>query len=261
MSQIRTAVAALIASWGLISDFQLPRSFVEHFRMKVPAVNVLVCMPWVGMLAGFLVFLAGVLIRGIFNPSAGALFFALAGPLLFFLKDSGRGFSLLLSYAGKRFSGEPPVSALNRADSRLTELLKNPVMLLVAVIIVVLVLGMLFMLFFRGAGFWLAAVIGADALIQARLCLEPDRNTRMAFLHTAGKGKSRLGTSAVLAALLMLICFPAVAALGAIVILWVWFWRELPGSGEFQDGWSADWITMYGFGGSLITLLCGMGLL
>ena len=261
MNQIRTAVAALIAAWGLISDFQLPRSFIQRFRMKVPAVNVLVSMPWVGMAAGFLVLAAAWLVRLIFNPSAGALVFALAGTLLFFLKDSGRGFSLLLSYAANRFTGEPAVTALNRADSRLTELLKNPVLLLISVITVVLVLGMLFMLFYRGAGLWFAAVIGADALIQARLCLETDRNTRMPFLHTAGKGRSRLGASAATAAVLMLICFPAVAALGAIVILWVWFWRELPNSGEFQDGWSADWVTMYGFGGSLITLLCGMGLL
>ena len=117
--------------------YELKRKITQHILLDAGIVVVsivglvlteganIACAFLCLMAAGFLVLAAAWLVRLIFNPSAGALVFALAGTLLFFLKDSGRGFSLLLSYAANRFTGEPAVTALNRADSRLTELLKN----------------------------------------------------------------------------------------------------------------------------------------
>lgn len=261
MKQIHVAVAAMIAAWGLISDYQLPAKVVAPFRMMVPAAKVLFCLPLAPAAAAILVWIIAGCASLILNPVAGAIVFAVLGGTLFFFKDSGSGFSLLLSYAGARLSGEEPVVALGRADSRLGEQLKNPVMMFASVIFMIFILGMLFLLFFRGAGFWFAAVVAADGLVQGRLCLENDRHTGMPFIRAPRNGIRYLAASGIIMALVMLAVFPAIASLGAIVVLWVWFWRELPGSVEFEGGLTSEWITMYGFWASVLTLLCGMGLL
>ena len=261
MKQIRNAVAAMIASWGLISDYQLPTSVIAPFRMKVPTTRVLFCLPLAGAFAALLVWIAAGCVSLLFNRVAGAIAFTVAGGALLFFKDSGSGFSLLLSYAGSRLKGEEPVVALGRSDSSLGDVLRTPVMMLAAVICMIFILGMLFLLFFRGAGFWFVAVAAADAFVQGRLCLENDRNTHLPFIRAPRNGINYLAASGIILALVMLMVFPAIASLGAIVVLWVWFWRELPGAGEFEEGLTSEWITMYGFFASVLTLLCGMGLL
>ena len=158
-------------------------------------------------------------------------------------------------------TGEEPVVALARSESRLGELLKNSVMMFAAMIFMMFIVGMLFLLFFRGCGFWFAAVGAADAFVQGRLGLENDRRTRLPFIRAPKNGINYLAASGIVIALVMLLAFPAVASLGAIVVLWVWFWRELPRAGEFEGGLASEWITMYGFWAAVLTLLCGMGLL
>ena len=116
-------------------------------------------------------------------------------------------------------------------------------------------------LFYRGAGFWLAAVTGADALVQGRLCLEPDRRTRLPFIRATRDEWNYLAASGIMIGIVLLLIFPAIASFGAMVVVWVWFWRELPGAGELEGGLTSQWITMYGFWAAVVTLLCGMGLL
>lgn len=261
MKTLRSIIAAFIASWGMISDYTLPKSLIAPFRMQIPSTTVLFCFPLCGALAGLIALLPGVLLSIFFSHFAGALVFALTGALLLYFKDSGRGLALLFSYISSRLSGAPPAIAFQNCDNRLSEVLKNPLIMLLSVISVIIVLGMLFALFYRGAGIWFAAVAAADALVQAKLCLEPDRNTNVPFIRVARGGEKYLTVSAILLAVVMLCIFPKVAALGAIVVLWVWFWRELPGIEEFRGGLSPDWITMSGFWAALLTLLCGMGLL
>ena len=261
MKKIRSLITPFLAAWGIISDYQLPGRIIAPFRMMVPANNVLFCLPLTGVLAACLPFLTAWIVSIIFNRTAGAVVFAPLGGILFFLKDSGRGFAFLLSYAGARISGEMPVSALGKGDTRLGEVLKNPLMMLSAVILIIFVLAVLSGLFFCGKGFWFTAVIGADAFVQARLGLEIDRQTQMPFIRTSGKGINYLAASGIIVGVAELIFFPGIAALGAIVILWVWFWRELPRAEEFREGLSSDWISMYGFWAAMLTLLCGMGLL
>ena len=261
MNNVRSVIAAFIASWGMISDYTLPKSLIAPFRMQIPSTTVLFCFPLCGALAGLIALLPGVLLSIFFSHFAGALVFAFAAAFLLYFKDSGRGLALLVSYISIRLSGAPPAIAFQHCDNRLSEVLKNPVVMLLSVISVIIVLGMLFALFYRGAGLWFAAVAAADALVQARLCLEPDRNSKIPFIRVAKGGEKYLAFSALLLAIVMLCIFPRVAALGAIVVLWVWFWRELPGIEEFGSGLSSDWITMCGFWAALLTLLCGMGLL
>ena len=223
--------------------------------------NDLFCFPFCGALAGAVALLPAFLVSCIFNRLAGALVFVLTGAFLLYFKDSGRGLALLISYTGSRLSGAPPAIAFQHCDSRLSEVLKNPLVMFLSGISVILVLGMLFALYYRGAGAWIIAVSAADAIVQARLCLEPDRNTKIPFIRITRGGEKFLAGSAILVALLLLCVFPKIAALGAVVIVWVWFWRELPGNDEFRNGLSSDWITMSGFWAALLTLLCGMGLL
>ncbi len=261
MKNLRSVIAAFIISLGMMSDYTLPKSLIAPFRMQIPSTRVLFCFPLCGALAGLAALLPGVLVSIFFNHFAGALIFSLAGACWLYFKDSGRGLALLFSYFSSRLSGAPPAIALQHCDNRLSEVLKNPLIMMLCIISVILVLGMLFALFYRGAGVWFAAVAAADALVQARLCLEPDRNTALPFIRVAPGGERSLAFSAVLLAVVMLCIFPKVATLGAIVVLWVWFWRELPGIEEFRSGLSSDWITMCGFWAALLTLLCGMGLL
>ncbi|MBO5792970.1 MAG: hypothetical protein J6S54_10950 [Lentisphaeria bacterium] len=261
MKQIKSVIAAFIASWGMISDYTLPQAVIAPFRMQIPSTTVLVCFPLCGALAGLLALLPALLLGGIFNRFAGALLFTLTGAFLLFFKDSGRGLSLLVSYVTTRLSGAPPAIAFQHCSCRLSDVLKNPVVMLLTGIFVIAVLGMLFALFYRGAGLWLAAISAADAIVQARLCLEPDRNSKISFIRIARGGERYLAVSSLILAVIMLSIFPRVAALGAMVVLWVWFWRELPGSNEFSNGLSADWITLSGFWAAVLTLLCGMGML
>ncbi|MBE6384439.1 MAG: hypothetical protein E7048_02105 [Lentisphaerae bacterium] len=261
MNQVKFAIAALLGSWDLISDYPLPGRIIAPFRKTVSAKAILFCLPLAGALAAILVWIPACLVSMILNRVAGALFFAVAGGLLFFFKDSGSGFSLFLSYVAARLSGEAPVVALERTESRFTEILKNPVMMFTTLIFMILVLGMLFLLFYRGAGFWLAAVTGADAFVQGRLCLEPNRQTKLPFIRASRDGINYLAASGIGLAVVQLLIFPSIASLGAMVVLWVWFWRELPGAGEFESGLTSQWITMYGFWAAVLTLLCGMGLL
>lgn len=261
MNKVRSVAAALLASWGMISDYTLPRSVLKHFSMQIPGKVVLFCFPAAGFLAALLALLPALLAAGVFNRFAGALVFTFTGALLLFFKDSGRGLALLVSYINSRLSGVPPSIALQRCDNRLSEVLKNPVVILLTGIGIIAVLGMLFALFYRGAGLWLAAVCAADALVQGRLCLEPDRNTMTPFIRSGNSGKIHLAVSAAVIGVIMLLIFPKIAALGMIVVLWVWFWRELPGIEEFSEGLSSDWITLCGFWAALVALLCGMGLL
>lgn len=261
MKKIRTLVAAFIVSWSMISDYALPGSLIAPFRMRVPSRTVLFCFPLCGALAGIAALLPALIVNMFFNRFAGALVFSLTGACWLYFKDSGRGFALLISYITSRFSGVPSSIAFQRCESRLSEVLKNPVVMLLAGISVIFVLGMLFALYFCGAGFWFVTVCAADALIQARLCLETDRNTQLPFIRIARGDEKYLGASALLLAIVMLAFFPKIAAMGAIIVLWVWFWRELPGIDEFRSGLSPDWITLSGFWAALLTLLCGMGLI
>ena len=261
MNPVKVVIAALLSSWDLISDYQLPAKVIAPFRKKVSVRSILFCLPLVGALSGILVWILSCLVGGILNRLTGALFFAVAGGILFFFKDSGSGFSLFLSYAAARLRGEEPVVALGRTESRLPEILKNPVMMFSALLFMILVLGMLFLLFYRGAGFWLAAVTGADALVQGRLCLEPDRRTRLPFIRATREEWNYLAASGIMIGIVLLLIFPAIASFGAMVVVWVWFWRELPGAGELEGGLTSQWITMYGFWAAVVTLLCGMGLL
>ena len=261
MTKIRRIIAAFLVAWGMISDYTLPRSIISHFRMQIPTKLVLFCFPLTGVAAGVIASIPALFVSLLFNRLAGALVFTFCGALLLFFRDSGRGLALLASYINARMTGVPPAIAFQRCDSSLANVLRNPVVMLFTGIGIMLILGMLFALFYRGAALWLAAVCGADAMVQARLCLESDRNSKLPFIQGGAKGHNALAVSSVILAVLLLLIFRKIAALGVFVVLWVWFWRELPGAEEFRDGLSPDWITLSGFWAALITLLCGMGLL
>ena len=97
MNPVKVVIAALLSSWDLISDYQLPAKVIAPFRKKVSVRSILFCLPLVGALSGILVWILSCLVGGILNRLTGALFFAVAGGILFFFKDSGSGFSLFRS--------------------------------------------------------------------------------------------------------------------------------------------------------------------
>lgn len=262
MIQVRNFIADFIAAWNMLSDRPLPAAAGALGSGKTTSGGILACFPLIGMVLGLLTTGIAVLAQSCLSRFAGAfLFMLLAGALLWF-KDSGRGLSMLISYAARRFSGMAGSRALDAASPRMENSLGSPAVMMFSAVGIVAMLGMLFALFYRGAGLWFPAILTADALVQARLCLLPDRQTGSPFLRSSGSQELfSLAVAGIAAAVIMLILFPRIAALGAVVIVWVWFWRELPESADFKSGIASDWISLWGFWAAVIMLICGMGLL
>ena len=262
MIQVKAFLADFIAAWDMLADRPLPRIPGPLGAGKPTPGGVLICFPLIGMVVGFLTVGIASLAQMCLSRFAGAFIFMLLAGALLWIKDSGRGLAMLISYAARRFSGMESSRAVSAASPRMDHSLASPVVMLFSAVGIVAMLGMLFALFYRGAGLWFPALLTADALVQARLCLLPDLRTGRPFLRVPGPGGFlNLAVAGICAAVLMLIIFPRIAALGAVVIIWVWFWRELPESGDFKRGIAADWISLWGFWAAVLMLICGMGLL
>lgn len=262
MNNFKTAVAAFIAAWKMLVDYPLPDRIVAPFRnMRIPTEQVIFAFPFAGILIALIPLIISWAVVLLFNRLAGALCFMLLGGGVLFFKDSGRGFALLISYAGKRLSGASSMEALEACDPRIESVLRNPVQMFAAIIFSIFLLCMLFALFFCGAGIWFAGVMAADALVQGRLCMKNSRATGVPFISVPASRSYLLAAGGVITGVILLGIFPKIAALGAIVIVWVWFWRELPESDEFNRNLSADWISLCGFWAAVLMLLCGMGLI
>ena len=262
MILVKTVIADFIAAWNMLSDRALPRIPGPLGTGKATSAGVLVCFPLIGLVSGFLTVAVALLAQMCMSRFAGAfVFMLLAGAVLWF-KDSGRGLSMLISYAARRFSGMTSSRALDAASPGMENSLGSPMVMMFSAVGIVALLGMLFALFYRGAALWFPAVLTADALVQARLCLLTDRRTGSPFLRNTAPGDMLyLAAAGIAAAVLMLVIFPRIAAFGAAVIVWVWFWRELPESPELKSGIAADWISLWGFWAAVLMLICGMGLL
>ena len=261
MNQVKKPFAAVAAAWGLLVDRPLPTPDGASGVRPSP-MGVLVAFPLVGVLLGLFPLVVSGVIALFFNRLAGALFFAFAAAALLWGKDSGRGMALLISYVAARLEGSGPPEALEKADGSLELVLQRPVVMFFSLVAAMASVGMLFVLYYRGAGVWFIAVTTADAFVQGRLCLENDRKTGKPFIRVPGeKGRIHLALAGSLIALLLLLAFPKIAAFVAVAVVWLWFWRELPGGGCFRQGVSADGISLSGFWAAQLMLICGMGLL
>jgi|GEM_PF-1554893 len=262
MIQVKDFVADFIAAWNMLVDRPLPRIAGPLGAGKATSGGVLICFPLIGLVLGALTAWIASLAQACLSRFAGAFVFALLAGALFWFKDSGRGLAMLISYAAGRFSGMESSRALDEASPRMESSLGSPVVMMFSAVGIMAMLGMLFALFYRGAGAWFPAILAADAFVQARLCLLPTRRTGQPLLRTRGSREiGFLAAAGIVSALLMLVIFSRIAALGAMVIIWVWFWRELPESEEFKRGITPDWISLWGFWAAVLMLVCGMGLL
>ena len=262
MIQVKDVAADFTAAWNMLSDRPLPKISGPLGGGKATSGGILVCFPLIGLVSGFLTVGIASLFQACLSRFAGAfVFMLLAGAVLWF-KDSGRGLSMLISYAARRLSGMESFRALDAASPRMEVSLGSPAVMMFSAVGLVATLGMLFALFYRGAGLWFPALLTADAFVQARLCLLPDRRTGNPFIRSSDPREiSCLAAAGIASAVLMLVIFPQIAALGAVVIVWVWFWRELPEKADFRQGIASDWISLWGFLAAVLMLICGMGLL
>ena len=261
MSVVKSFSADFIAAWNMLVDRPLPKIAGPLGTGKAAPGGVLICFPLTGLVLGFLTVGIASLAQTCLSHFAGAFVFMLLAGMLLWFKDSGRGLAMLISYAARRFSGMETGRALGAASPRMEDSLHSPVVMMFSAVGTAAMLAMLFALFYRGAGSWFPAVLAADALVQARLCLLPDR-TGTPFLRSSGPRELlSLAVAGIAAAVLMLLIFPRIAALGAMIIIWVWFWRELPESADFKQGIAPDWISLWGFWAAVLMLVCGMGLL
>ncbi len=262
MILVKTVIADFIAAWNMLSDRALPGISRSLGGGKATSGGILVCFPLIGLVLGFLTVGIALLFQACLSRFAGAFIFMLLAGAVLWIKDSGRGLSMFISYAARRLSGMESSRAYETASPRMEVSLGSPVVMMFSAVGIVGALGMLFALFYRGAGLWFPALLTADALVQARLCLLPDRRTGRPFLRSSDPREiSCLAAAGIFSAVLMLVIFPRIAALGAIVIIWVWFWRELPERTDFEQGIASDWISLWGFWAAVLMLICGMGLL
>ena len=233
MILVKAFLADFIAAWNMLADRPLPAIPGPLGTGRTTPGGILLCFPLIGLAAGFLTVGIALLVQTFLSRFAGAFVFMLLAGMLFWIKDSGRGLAMLISYASRRLSGMESSRALDSASSRMEDSLGSPAVMMFSAVGIVAMLGMLFALFYRGAGLWFPAILTADTFVQARLCLLPDRRTREPFLRIPGPREQLfLAVAGIAAAVLMLIIFPRIAALGAVIIVWVWFWRELPDSGQ-----------------------------
>ena len=262
MIQVKNCIADFTAAWNMLVDRPLPRIAGPLGKGRATSGGVLICFPLIGLVLGFLTVWIASLLQMCLSPFAGAFVFTLLAGALLWIKDSGRGLAMFISYAARRLSGMESSQALETASPRMEISLGSPVVMMFSAVGIVAMLGMLFALFYRGAGSWFPAILTADAFVQARLCLLPGRRTGQPLLRTHGTREiCTLAVAGIASALLMLLIFPRIAALGAVVIIWVWFWRELPESEGFRRGIAPDWISLWGFWAAVLMLVCGMGLL
>ena len=94
------SLAALAAAWNLLIDIPLPESLrVRADDMDEDSSELTArAFPVVGLILGFILFVAGWLLSGLFQLSVGAALFGALAVLLSESSDSGRGFCLAVSY-------------------------------------------------------------------------------------------------------------------------------------------------------------------
>ena len=249
---------ALAAVWEMLVDFPLPPVF-RGSASPEPEM-LLLAFPLVGAVLGLIPVLAGALTGMLFNRIAGAVIFALAAGIVLGFKDSGRGVLLLSSFVTRLMAKESRQEALRELRHDAGVLDAQPAAIFVTLFAVV-ELGILFLLSFYGAQWWIVAVAVAGATVQGVLATEPRSGGRPGLIPQAEEKKGFSWFSAGVLFLFLLLRFPRPAALlaGVAVFLLVRFFIR-----DFRDaagGVDADFITLGGAVTESAVLLLGLGVL
>ena len=113
------SLAALAAAWNLLIDIPLPKSLrvrADDMDEGGPELTAL-AFPVVGLLSGLVLFIVGWLLSELFQHSVGAALFGVIAVLLSESRDSGRGFSLAVSYADNLSEGMGLAGSLQSLES------------------------------------------------------------------------------------------------------------------------------------------------
>ncbi len=163
----KTFLAGFFAAWETVVDLPLSRSSLSARPPRWAAA----CFPLLGVVFGGAVLIAGDLCGFFFNPVAGAVIFALAGTVLWELRDSGRGSRLLATCLGECFRGTAWQEALENASSSPDGITIQP-----AAPIYWIGLAARFLILFAlgrsGAGSWLIVIWICGFSLQGMLALE-----------------------------------------------------------------------------------------
>ncbi len=251
------SLAALAAAWNLLIDIPLPKSLrvrADDMDEDGPELTAL-AFPVVGLLSGLVLFIVGWLLSELFQRSVGAALFGVIAVLLSESRDSGRGFSLAVSYADNLSEGMGLAGSLQSLESDWRRLSG-----FAATLAGVLLLGVKIFcfreLFLAGAWSWVMGIFVLGAASQGYLSSCRSLYSGESFLAVTGSARHHIWLVAVFI-MLFYISNPAAVLLSLLVAVLgsVLFGRWCE---DRFHGLDAMTITLFGFWVELAVLLLGV---
>lgn len=249
-------LAVLAEAWEMMLDLTPPR-FLRTGTGKPSAVAILLAIPFIGLLCGAVPVIA-VKITGSVLPAFGnAILFAAVMTVLMFVKDSGRGFRLLLELCRVLSGGGKLAPSLPLLTPRRVAEISDLGSTLCAFLTIGFWMTGFTYLGYIGVMLWAVPVMLMGMTVQAHLLSLRNLRGGTPFLAIAEHDRNKLW---VLAVFLML--FPAIAyPLAVLVTFGVCAAFALAArhfAEELYGGITAEMITLAGLVSELAALLCGV---
>lgn len=251
------SLAALAAAWNLLIDIPLP----ESLRVRADDMDedsselTALAFPVVGLILGFILFVAGWLLSGLFQLSVGAALFGVLAVLLSESSDSGRGFGLAVSYVENLSDGMGLSGSFQSLESDWRRFSG-----FVSTVAGVVLLGVKFFcfreLFLSGASAWVMGVFVLGFASQGYLSSCRSLYSGESFLAVTGSARHHVWLVAVFI-MLFYIAHPAPVLLSLLIAVLgsIFFGRWCE---DRFHGLDASIITLFGFWVELAVLLLGV---
>lgn len=251
------SLAALAAAWNLLIDIPLPKSLrVRADDMDEDSSELTaLAFPVVGLILGFILFVAGWLLSGLFQLSVGAALFGGLAVLLSESSDSGRGFCLAVSYVENLSDGMGLSGSFQSLESDWRSF-SDFVSTVAGVVLLEVKFFCFRELFLAGAWSWVMGIFVLGAASQGYLSSCRSLYSGESFLAVTGSARHHIWLVAVFI-MLFYISNPAAVLLSLLVAVLgsVLFGRWCE---DRFHGLDAMTITLFGFWVELAVLLLGV---
>ena len=225
MRKYRHILLSVAASWQLLMD--LPR---QPGRRRAPVCpearvrgrRILGGFPLLATVNGLLLACAGLLVEALSDRYVGAAAFALLTLIYMFVRHSGRGWVMIVSWILNLCDGYGFFEALSAARSDRSELDRDWGWGAIFAL-ALLLLGVLFLLGRFGSPFFMAALLSGSSVVQGQLLLmaPPEEG---GVTDPKWIGRLIMWGSAILFGVVWCFFFPAASALAGLLILLTMCW-------------------------------------